>query len=85
MPETAVKPDDGPVAMEALNEIVEAWLDFAGNKQSRQYLRSLAARVAIPVDGQKVVALRPEVGAQTSQAAKAWLQQQLPGWLSRYG
>jgi len=90
MSEPAIRADGQAVALEALNEVLEAWLEFAGNKQSRQFLRALSARMAAPIPAEsRVIPIRtPPVPASdpaTALAAKVWLEKQLPGWLSRYG
>lgn len=86
MPDRAVDTENSDVAMEALNEIMEAWLAFSGNKQSRQFLRALAARLASTGESENIVPMRPPPRKpERTLAAKAWLQQRLPGWLARHG
>lgn len=86
MPDRAQRQAAEAVACEALNEIVEAWLEFAGNKQSRQFLRALAARLASPVTPGNVVPMRaPAKDPTAALSAKIWLERQLPGWLARHG
>lgn len=86
VPETAKKTVENGVALEALNEIVEAYFDFSGNKEARGVMRALAARVATPVQSPKVVPMRGRAEVTSDQlAAKAWLQERLPVWLHRHG
>jgi len=69
--------------MAALNEVMEAWFEYIGHKQSREYLRAIAARVATPAP--EVVPIRCAEKVKHALAAKVWLQSRLPEWLARHG
>ena len=69
------------VALEALNELIEAHLDMLGSKEARAYLRALAARIAAKAPSGPVVGLHDA----TSKATQVWLQERLSVWLARHG
>lgn len=71
-----------PVALEALNEVIEAWLEFVGPKAARGFLKVLGERLSRPPSN--VVRLRRRE-VQATPEVRAWLLEQLPKWLVRHG
>jgi hypothetical protein len=71
-----------PVAMAALNEVLEAFLSHLGPKASREYLRAIAGRIE---SDPSAIPIRNPTSAADTLAARAWLQQRLPSWLTKHG
>jgi hypothetical protein len=86
VPEQAKNSCENTVALEAVNELFEGFLDSLGNKEARGVLRAVAARVARPAPSSTVVPIRGQpVDLAAPLAARAWLQERLPGWMARHG
>ena len=86
MPDTAPEKlnEAEALALTALSECVEAFLESSGSKGAREFMRALASRVATPPED-TVVSIRDPKAANRVIAARVWLQRKLPGWLARYG
>jgi hypothetical protein len=84
MAREALSVEAEPVALAALNELVEAHLSAIGPKKAGEYLRAVAARVATP-EPEGVVAIRDPQAGNNRLAARSWLHGRLAGWFVRYG
>jgi hypothetical protein len=81
----AKKPGSSPDPLEISNAMTESFLAYMGRKESRNFLRQLAADLAAPQDD-RVVSIRSAKRRITmSPSTRAWLSERLPSWLARYG